>query len=88
MQHAFSDGTHRPVERVSVKVFVRSLGCQITMVVVLAPHQIARGDSQWQYERAQKEGSAEAAPGGRKSKVIVFLVLYYTTILYKYQIHF
>ena len=41
----------------------------------IAPRQIDRGDIQWQYERAQKEGSAEAAPGGRKSKVIVILVI-------------
>jgi hypothetical protein len=55
----------------------------------IAPRQIDRRDIQWQYERAQKEGSAEAAPGGRKSKVIVLSCNYIIPqFLYKYQMHF
>ncbi len=57
--------------------------------IYIAPRQIDRGDIQWQYERAQKEGSAEAAPGGRKNKVIALSCNYIIPqFLYKYQMHF
>ena len=58
---------------VSQVFFVGSLECQSTMVVSLAPRPIDRRDVIGITGEAQKQGSTEAAPFGRKS-VIVALV--------------
>ncbi len=45
---------------------VRSLKCQLTVVLSLAPRQIDRGDVGWPYTLRQKQGSAEAGPVGKE----------------------
>lgn len=54
----------------------RSLECQSTVVVSLAPRPIDRGDVGWPYWGAQKKGSTEAASVGSKSVVVALVPMY------------
>jgi len=57
---------------------VRSLEWQMAGVVSLAPRQIDRGDNDGLAGRRQEQGSAEAVPVGRKSKMVA---LFLTSII-------